>query len=78
MHSRSSYQSEELFRLWRTYSDSTSRALDIMRIRGTEGDALLEIITELKKAGQAIGRIKQIHGITDDLDTPDRGNDKPS
>jgi hypothetical protein len=78
MHSRSSYESEELFRLWRTYSDSTSRALDIMRIRGTEGDALLEIIAELKKAGQAIGRIKQIHGLTDSLDTPDRGNDKPS
>jgi hypothetical protein len=78
MHSRSSYQSEELYRLWRTYSDSTSKALDIMRIRGTEGDALLEIITELKKAGQAIGRIKQIHGITDGTDTTERGTDKPS
>lgn len=56
-------EAAEELRLWADYYEATARALEIMRAEGTTVATLMRIVAEDARAGAAMKRIKELHGL---------------
>jgi DNA invertase Pin-like site-specific DNA recombinase len=56
-------EAAEVRRLWADYYEATARAIEIMRAEGTTETVLPRIAAESAKAGAAMRRLKEIHGL---------------
>jgi DNA invertase Pin-like site-specific DNA recombinase len=56
-------EAAEVRRLWADYYEAAARALEIMRAEGTSDATLPRIAAENDKAGAALARLMEIHGL---------------